>query len=140
MSWNEAANTYYARININPKRNYYINNTLHTHTQHTQYSTTVRELYLGNVVDEVLVTVLRVHLAQLRQPLQVAPDLVLLSLQCQAVVHHRLGPFHLLRGFGISNRPPLHRTLVLHFLSGREMTVFMWHGATQKVKDDLLGW
>ena len=72
--------------------------------------------YLGYVVDEVLVAVLRLNPAQHRQPLQVAPDLVLLALERQAVVHHRLGLLHLLRGLGVADGPPLHGALVLQLL------------------------
>lgn len=78
--------------------------------------------HLGNVVDKVLVAVLRIHLAQLGQPLQVALDLVLLALQRQAVVHHRLGLFHLLWRLGISDGSPLHGPLVLCFLSSEPQT------------------
>lgn len=75
--------------------------------------------HLGNVVDEVLVAVLRIHLAQLGQPLQVALDLVLLALQRQAVVHHGLGLLHLLGRLGVSDGSPLHGPLVLCFLSSK---------------------
>lgn len=76
--------------------------------------------HLGDVVDQVLVAVLRVHLAQLGQPLQVALDLVFLALQRQAVVHHRFDLLHLLGRLGVSDGSPLHRTLVLCFLLPRE--------------------
>lgn len=76
--------------------------------------------HLGDVVDQVLVAVLRVHLAQLGQPLQVALDLVLLALQRQAVVHHRFDLLHLLGRLGVSDGPSLHRALVLCFLLSGE--------------------
>lgn len=83
-------------------------------------SASARSRYLGNVVDEVLVAVLRVNLAQLCQPLQVALDLVLLPLKRQAVVHHRFDLLHLLWSLGVSDGPPLHGPLVLCFLSPRK--------------------
>ena len=83
--------------------------------------------YLGYVIDEVLVAVLGVHLPQLGEPLQVALDLVLLALQRQAVVHHRLHLLHLLGGLGVSDGPPLHGALVLCFLSSRETGGMLVH-------------
>lgn len=80
------------------------------------FTFTLCPAHLGNVVDEVLVAVLRIHLAQLGQPLQVALDLVLLALQRQAVIHHRLGLLHLLGRLGVSDGSPLHGPLVLCFL------------------------
>lgn len=79
-----------------------------------------RSLYLGDVVDEVLVAVLRVNLAQLCQPLQVTLDLLLLPLKRQAVVHHRFDLLHLLWSLSVSDGPPLHGSLVLCFLLPRK--------------------
>ena len=76
--------------------------------------------YLGDVVDEVLVALLRVDLAQLGQTLQAALDLVLLALEGQAVVHHRLGLLHLLGGLGVADGSPLHGALILRFLCGEK--------------------
>lgn len=78
--------------------------------------------YFGYVIDEILIAILRVNLPELCQPLQVALDLVLLALQCQAVIHHRLDLLNFLRRFGVSDGPPLHGTLVLCFLLPREKT------------------
>ena len=97
---------------------------------HIQKSSVCLFLYLGDVVDQVLVAVLRVNLPQLRQPLQVALDLVLLALQRQAVVHHRFDLLHLLWSFGVSDGSPLHGALVFCFLSSREtrlsLTTFLY--------------